>query len=259
MEIAVGCDDGYLYLFKYRMGQLEMMWAKRTGYFVRSSPAMGDIDGDGAYEVICGSDDFSMYAFEYNGNAVRGWPVTSTYKLNFSSPALGDMDNDNVLEVVFGSGDGYIYAYDGNGLPVTGWTHQDEGYSGETVNAPGVLLGGRIMNSSVVLADINNDGIVDALVGSSNNKVYAVEGNGQPMTSEGFPYLLGGIDIYHITSAPAVGNIDRDSNLELLIPSSDNILYCFKLTNSSELRSAMPWAQFKQGPWRCSIYGYCPR
>jgi len=256
MEIAVGCDDGYLYLFKYRMGQLEMMWAKRTGYFVRSSPAMGDIDGDGAYEVICGSDDFSMYAFEYNGNAVRGWPVTSTYKLNFSSPALGDMDNDNVLEVVFGSGDGYIYAYDGNGLPVTGWTHQDEGYSGETVNAPGVLLGGRIMNSSVVLADINNDGIVDAVVGSSNNKVYAVEGNGQPMTSEGFPYLLGGIDIYHITSAPAVGNIDRDSNLELLIPSSDNILYCFKLTNSSELRSAMPWPQFKQGPWRCSIYGY---
>lgn len=256
MEIAVGCDDGYIYLLKYRMGEPEIMWKKRTGYFVRSSPAMGDIDGDGAYELVCGSDDFSMYAFESNGVAVRGWPVTTTYKLNFSSPALGDIDNDNVLEVVFGSGDGYIYAFDGNGLPVAGWTHEEESYSGDTIEVPGVYLGGRLLNSSVVLADINSDGVVDALIGSNNNYIYAVDGYGNQLTSEGFPFLVGGIEIYRITSAPALGNIDGDSSLELLIPSSDNILYCFELTNSMAIRADMPWPQFKQGPWRCSIYGY---
>ena len=63
-----------------------------------SSPAVGDIDGDGRPEVIVGggnfynrSDGHKVFAWHVDdGSTVPGWPVT-TGGSTMPSPALGDL------------------------------------------------------------------------------------------------------------------------------------------------------------------------
>ena len=69
---------------------------------VYSSPALGDLDGDGHLEVVVGSDDGKVYAWHHDGTPVAGWPQTTGDVVD-SSPALGDLDGDGHLEVVVGS------------------------------------------------------------------------------------------------------------------------------------------------------------
>ena len=75
-----------------------------------SSPALGDLDGDGKLEVVVGSHDDKIYALNHDGTNVPGWPITTGGSV-FSSPALGDLDNDGLVEIVVGSNDNKIYAF----------------------------------------------------------------------------------------------------------------------------------------------------
>lgn len=88
----------------------------------RSSPAIGDIDNDGEYELIIGiehnNDSVGLIVFDaktltekWNWYDTIGNPL---YNGVVSAPAVGDIDNDGWLEIVFLSTDGRLYAIDGD-------------------------------------------------------------------------------------------------------------------------------------------------
>src|SRR5512138_3272893 len=69
---------------------------------VFSSPAIGDVDGDGRNEVVFGSFNFLVYVIRRDGTSLPGWPVAVRDTI-WSSPALFDLDGDGKLEVIIGS------------------------------------------------------------------------------------------------------------------------------------------------------------
>ncbi|OYT52617.1 MAG: hypothetical protein B6U72_07640 [Candidatus Altiarchaeales archaeon ex4484_2] len=85
-------------------------WPKLTGGAVASSPALGDLDGDGRLEVVIGSYDGRVYAWHHNGSEVDGWPKLTGGAVA-SSPA--DLDGDGDVEVIAGSD--YMYVWDETG------------------------------------------------------------------------------------------------------------------------------------------------
>jgi hypothetical protein len=87
---------------------------------IGSSPAIGDIDGDGCPEIIVGTGNSTspaekfLYAFKSDGTSPPGWPVALNDHAS-ASPALADLNGDSVLDVVVSDDSGYLYAIKGDG------------------------------------------------------------------------------------------------------------------------------------------------
>ncbi|MBD3229861.1 MAG: PQQ-binding-like beta-propeller repeat protein [Candidatus Lokiarchaeota archaeon] len=83
-----------------------LLWNFSTNDDVESSPALGDINGDGKIEGFVVSDDRNLYAIHgKNGSKLwKFWPKAPIK----SSPAIADVDFDEALEVVVGT-DIYIW------------------------------------------------------------------------------------------------------------------------------------------------------
>lgn len=74
------------------------------------NPAIGDIDGDRAMEVIAGTGGGLAHAWNADGEEPSGWPkLVGGWVI--ASPAIGDIDGDGLLDVVLGTRDGYLFAW----------------------------------------------------------------------------------------------------------------------------------------------------
>ncbi|UCC99411.1 MAG: S8 family serine peptidase [Phycisphaerales bacterium] len=80
-------------------------WPVDTGYLWGSSAAVGDIDGDGDYEVVVASEyDAAVTAYHVeSGEVVEGdWPVFvgGWYGFISAGPVLADLDGDGDSEII---------------------------------------------------------------------------------------------------------------------------------------------------------------
>lgn len=194
-----------------------------------SSPALGDIDGDGLPEVIVATDsppwdglsapDYSkgtVWAINGDSSNVPGWPVTTDNDIQ-SSLALGDIDGDGQLEVVVGSG---LPASGGNGHKVYVWNGDGSVAGGWPKTTDGDML------ASQALADLDGDGSLEVIIGCgaesdpSCKYLYAWHGNGdlvfrmQPLDVNPWP---GGHLPQGQPYPPIVADIDGDSHPEILM------------------------------------------
>jgi hypothetical protein len=76
-----------------------------------TSPAIGDVDGDGAPEIVQGSGSYLLHAFREDGTEPPGWPKF-THGWILASPAIGDVDGDGLNEVVAVNREGRLYVWD---------------------------------------------------------------------------------------------------------------------------------------------------
>jgi hypothetical protein len=81
------------------------------GWTIVAGPALADVDGDGAAELLAGSSGNVLHAFREDGSEPGGWPKDVGGWL-LAAPAVGDVDGDKRLEVVAVTRDGWLYAWD---------------------------------------------------------------------------------------------------------------------------------------------------
>lgn len=133
--------------------------------YVCSSPAVGDIDGDGELEIVDGScgQCGTVYAWRRDGTVLPGWPFVTNAVVDGSSPSLGDVDGDGRIEIVIGSGSGFT-PY---GCP------SGEISKAYILRADGTLLPGWPVDLGTAtppypaLADVDGDGAVEVVLAFS--------------------------------------------------------------------------------------------
>jgi M6 family metalloprotease-like protein len=175
------------------------------------SPADGDLDGDGKNELLVSTKDGYVYAWRSDGSSYTGDPegiAAVLFDSTQSAIAVGDMTGDGRPEIVLGCDDRKIYAFS----PDTA-NHR-------LVKLPGFPVStGDKVRASPLLADLNNDGKKEIIIGSTDMKLYALNDSGKPVS--GFPVTLNS----ELRSCPALFD-EQDPKIAVL--GSDNRLFLLK-------------------------------
>ena len=168
-----------------------------TGNQIWASLAAGYIDNDNLIDIVAVSKSNHLYVFDLNG-------IKLDYNTNqylIGTPALGNLDDDEDLEIVFGSfsNDAQVFAINIDGSYVEGFP----------------LLLDEKMQKGVALADFNNNGKDDIVLGTDDDNVYLIYDNG----TVGFSYQTND----KIRSAPII--VDYNSSKYIIVGSKDDDLY----------------------------------
>ena len=263
LEIVIGSDcwekqGGYLHAYRYTGGELPG-FPVLIDQAMFSSPAIGDLDGDGWLDIVVGSGNYpfgmqptkAVFAFDHFGIALPGWPAP-TDDLVLSSPTIGDIDGDGRPEVVVGTQGGKVYAIGGSGAILPGWPVQARNRYGST---------GALSFSSAVLGNFDADALPEVFIVVAGD-VMVIDRDGRALThTEGatsnnkpvmaMPYGIGP------NNMPAVVDLDRDGNNEVIrvggsASNGGRAYIAVWRTNARDTGS--PWRMWRQGPRHHAAY-----
>lgn len=228
-EVIVGSYDGKVYVFGSD-GSRYPGWPRTTGAYstppgpIDATAAVGDIDGDGAPEIVSASENGWVFAWNPDGSLVSGWPQFTGWNADYpaycaekvctgvwASPTIADIDADRRLDVVVGSWSHLVWAWDGAGRVKPGW--------------PRDVWDG--VGSSAAIDDLDGDGNLDIVFGSDTffecsncqpygflprgGKIHAkrLDGNelpGWPRFVDAFPW-----------SSPTITDLNGDGSKDVVV------------------------------------------
>jgi hypothetical protein len=169
------------------------------GRFHWSSPTIADVNGDGSNDIVTGGLNSRVYVHDANGGQIWSGDAGAAVA---SSPAVADMDGDGAVEVVTGTGS---LEFDQQG----GLAIFNRDGSRRCLFATSRQYGPSAVFNAPAIGDVDGDGNKDAVFGSFDHKIYAVN------------YNCGLIASFDNTdtvwSAPALHDIDGDGTHEIFM------------------------------------------
>jgi hypothetical protein len=134
------------------------------------------------YEIFFGCDNGLFYCLSSEYHTAL-WSYDTSGRV-LSSPAICNIDNDDELEVIVGSDSGKVYCFDGD--PSDG---VDEGQNIPGDSSTRDILwiydaGTPIGISSPVVADINDDGQLEVVIGDTAGSIHCISAGGTSVGSQ---------------------------------------------------------------------------
>jgi uncharacterized repeat protein (TIGR01451 family) len=194
-------------ILKWQYGGCYASWCE-TGWY--SSPAVADLDGDGAPEVIGAA--YTLYALNGEDGSVQ-WSVDPEGGRVWPGVVVVDLDGDRELEILTAHGGGYVHVFDHAGNSV--WSRQP--------------VGNELRGLSVY--DLDNDGSMEIVVtGAVYDRVntWVLEHDGT--TRSGWPQLSNesGYAYGVFNDNATVGDMDGDGVGEIVVPSDVHYICAYE-------------------------------
>ncbi len=208
LGVAAGSADSIAApILKWQHGGCYSSWCE-TGWY--SSPAVVDLDDDGAPEVI--ASPYTLFVLNGESGSIQ-WSKDPPGSRTWPGVVVADIDDNGDWEIVIAQGGGYVTVYDHNGNQV--WSKRPSS--------------SELRGLSVY--DLDEDGtleiIVTAAVGSKiNTWVFEHNGNGRagwPQLSNDSGYAWGTFN-----DNATVGDLDGDGWAEIVVPSDVHYINAYQ-------------------------------
>ena len=268
LDIVFGAADQRIYALKGN-GRLLPGWpvlARDTASGgdpekILSSPAIGDLNGDGSPDVVEGTAETygttpnqsgRVYAFSAKGKRLPGWPVAvpgiAVNSIPLAgqgvpdSPDLADVNGDGRDEVAVASftGEPELFAGDGTRLSGAGGQSRFQ-YTGTGPGSPATAPSVLALGANAAFGRTSPGGPLRLFGGVVDSRIALAQSS--PATKVAFEHLLGGWDAasgswlpsfpipmegWQIPSAPAIADVDGDGHAEVVAGSSGDVLHAFR-------------------------------
>ena len=221
---------------------------------VESSPTVADLDHNGTNEIVVGAGTIDIdnqqggvVAFNSNGSVrfrIRTQTVAGENGV-VGTPAVGDVNGDGRSEVVFASFDHHIYVVDSSGRALPGFPMDTL----DTIwDSPALYDSAHIGRMDIFLGGDASPG------GPCGSWSWAGVMRAIRVTASGPKLLWSHCQHQIFQSSPAIGDIDRDGRMDLVVgtgtgPSGDaratNSISAFHLDNGSPVAG---WPVLLNGP-----------
>ncbi|MFD2117952.1 FG-GAP repeat domain-containing protein [Paenibacillus yanchengensis] len=203
-----------------------------------------DWDGDGLLDLVAGEAEGKVLllkqkqsdAFNLFEQPVEIKNVKTT---DYAAPTAADLNGDGKWDLIVGDGAGKLFYYENNGSEGNPSFAAAKAVVDET-SAPITVTG----PAAPYIADWNNDGVVDLLIGDGEGFVHLFVGKQVDQTiqwSASGKLQAGGADIQvKKNAAPAVADWDGDGKVDLLVGSNAGPIQLFTRTSGESLTDAGP-------------------
>jgi hypothetical protein len=245
---------------------------------VISSPAVGDIDGDGRPEIIHGTGTFwpgrqqKIYGWHCDGTPVWGTagnPGLAVTGQVITNPALADIDGNGVLDVVFTTD---------NTSPSTAFRLYAVRANGSNIFTPVLprsFFGTNSNAGDPIVADVLGDTALEILVPTNTEIAVFTTAGVQLTETTPHPNPIVKPSFYTANTVTGVVVTDLETNgagnqTEVIVvsatPFPDQHTTQVNVWNPIARVGAMPWPMFHHNPLRtgvvpgtatCSIHGPC--
>ncbi|MFT4624004.1 MAG: hypothetical protein ACI8PZ_002660 [Myxococcota bacterium] len=203
---------------------------------VFAAPSLGDVDGDGALEIVVAAMDRRLYAWSGDGTLRPGFPLdlcgdcAGPGDRIIGGPALGDVDGDGDLDAIVGTGEsppgtgGFLFAVDLTDAAIwPGWPLERPGISGLDL----LPFLGEGHPSSAALADLDDDGDLEIWSFAILGTVGPIHHDGSEAVEIGFgrgDYAhsnnVDELALVTLATNPAFGDLDGDGVDDLAVGTS---------------------------------------
>ena len=253
--VAAAYTSKQMFIFN-GSGQPLPGWPRPTIDLVRASVAIGDVDGNGDFEVVAVDQEAYLYAWHADGTEVvdgdanpathgvfRRLPDTNQWQ--YQSVSIADIDADGKDEIIIATQDMKLYVLNEVGGNEPGWPRTLPNFAGGGVAVGDLDANGDLeivvttrntgetyalnhnntvmwqrwltcnlfFNPSPALADLTGDGKLEALIASSNGRLYAVQFNGAD--APGWPVFYS--TSTYTESSPVVADVSGDGIVDVLL------------------------------------------
>jgi hypothetical protein len=232
-------------------GYADKLWTYQSD-FARavSTTVVGPLTSDGStkivatlpYDGVTSGNDW-IVVLDGSGSLCRqfGDVELSANSGNPIPPTLADIDRDGVPEIVVGG------RYDPGTTPTYGdslsimYVYDYEDARLDTVYGyvPKSVFSQNSVTDGAIVADIDGDGNVEAVMGTDSFGLFAWQdstGNSYSVDL-GWPIMLNGE-----INSPAVGDVDADGDMELVVNDRSGRVHMFDLPADAD--SVIEWTQF---------------
>ncbi|EGV33016.1 FG-GAP repeat protein, partial [Thiorhodococcus drewsii AZ1] len=220
-----------------------------------ASPTLADLDADGDLDVLVGAGDGTLYYFENTGTASSAaFASAQTNPFSFSdvgfnpAPTFADLDGDGDLDALVGEYRGSTshlnyFENTGSASSAAFASAQSDPFGLTNVGAP-----------TPTLADLDDDGDLDALVGDLHGHLNYFENTGSPSSAafaSAQKYLFG-LTSVDDSATPIFADLDGDGDLDVLVGERRGELKYFENTGSA---SSAAFASVQENPFGLSDVG----